>query len=737
MTYSNQNIFGYQATQHFPYYQEKAIYQREKQVTEYLDSIADSRNNNQSQHDTLVALETMIYNLREVYIFQDVNQNKFYNDNKYLEFVNRQLTAFKDRVLVNYQHYLNFAPSFAPQYLEQNITILHEISHGQYSPIRQLNLEHQPIYSRNYFGQTQATFFSTQQQQNLEILMSFRPRIWTPAPPPVSLFSIASHDANHDPYNSHLPSLTESQRSSQDYSGEDRSSEQFFKAQEDKGQEIFGGGDLGDNEKGGYGDDQGRKSPVLAPAQVSVSAPAQSPVQVPAPVLASAPIPAPAPVSSDQGGNAGGDNLDEFEHVLDDILRDNFFQEVGSSGARSHLSPPLNQSTYGNHAQSINESSNPSPSQLPQQPRDPVSDGVDLSRQFARSRVLLRETGSSYLKEVRGSDGDNSLPKPTNNFADQYTSDHTADPRGQSISEERRQSTSPASTKGGENFGKSLNVEADSQVTNLAESDDKLRSSESLGGDSSTAAGTKRRTKQVSWGPDVEIQNGSGAGDYGLGGYSSAPGERQVWRQGQPTLIPSRTGSDLVVVTGSGSQGTYAEGESFGNVGSGYKRYGVTVLSQDTSADLDISQDASDISQLRPAVNGLRAELVFAEPNSQAGSKGTHRLRSEWPTMTSSQTGLQRMDVASGLKDQGSLAKARVTAELGSSNPISISARPEAASFNESNLGRSPEGVSDEGSSVDGRPIPFDRARGKFLVKQDSSKSTPLNPPGARKPYSV
>ena len=83
MTYFNQNSFSYQTTDNIPYYQGLAIVEREKEVTNYLNYIADSTFSNQSQHDILVLMRSAIFNLRNVCIIKDANQNIFYDDNNF------------------------------------------------------------------------------------------------------------------------------------------------------------------------------------------------------------------------------------------------------------------------------------------------------------------------------------------------------------------------------------------------------------------------------------------------------------------------------------------------------------------------------------------------------------------------------------------------------------------------------------------------------------------------------
>lgn len=722
-TYSNQNSFGYQANSFSNYYQKEAIAQREKQVTDYLDFIADSRINNQSQHDTLVALGTLIYDLREVYIIQDANQNKFYDDNRYLEFVNRQLTAFKDRVLVNYQHYLNLAPSFAPQYLEQNITILHELSHGQYSPIRRLNLEHQPIYSFDYYGQAQATFFSTQQQQNLETMMSYRPGIWTPAPPPVSLFSIAGYSNYHDPYNfyssnpakshSYSPSVVKSQGSPENYFVKGELNDRVSQGQESRNQGIVDSDMVSD----------------LGKVQAKASLGHES--------------------------DAGGGLTNEFEVALEDILAKNSFQEGGSqsdtyANFERHISPHLDQKSY-EFEQGIKESRDPSFFQFLQHSSDNQGGGGGLSQKVAEGRASLRETNSRYSKEVQGSgvgsDEEDHLKEPTNYFANHYTVVNDGHNQGEVIGEEHSQSTSPVSANGEEHIDKSLIVEADSKVDNSSgydgqdslpsdlqisaqgqlSLDDNSFSSGSLDDDSSAPAGAKRRGRLVSWGLDVKSQDGSESSNQVLGGDSLASGPRLLRRQGRPFLQGS-DGNHLVVVTRSSPfQGAHAEGQSFGNRQN--SDYIVTfyngnaphrsrlqgIPEEDYFVDSTTSPVTSDVSKPRSAGGELAADLVFAREYSQGGPGNTRRLRSEERGMTHSQTGPERMYVPSDLRvDRRSLDEATATAELVfASDPVAISQRPAVRNFEDPD---NPQGRSTEDSSIDRRSIPFNAAKSKFLL---------------------
>ena len=160
-------------------YNVDVIRKQELEIEDYFNKVADGNLNYLTTEIIINNLKILILGHRQLYdrfYFDDFHQPcRFNEDNSYLVFVNKKLTEFTDKVALNYQQIFATNQRIASKYLEERISILYELVHGEKSPIKFFGLQHKPVYSLSEIhNQLQISFFSSQQQANLEKLIKCR-----------------------------------------------------------------------------------------------------------------------------------------------------------------------------------------------------------------------------------------------------------------------------------------------------------------------------------------------------------------------------------------------------------------------------------------------------------------------------------------------------------------------------------------------------------------------------------
>lgn len=180
-----------------------AIRSRELEVENYLKKFADNE-------IYYLDLATIINNLKILVSLQRDFYNRFYfdnvnkaycvpDDNSFLNFINKALAQYLEKVLENFDDLLTTDTAVASQYLEKNITLLFELTNSQSSPIAKFGLQHHTVFSFNSHGnEVEVTFFSKIQNDNLSKLIDQRSRIiniQSELNHPDSLEGVSQHDS--------------------------------------------------------------------------------------------------------------------------------------------------------------------------------------------------------------------------------------------------------------------------------------------------------------------------------------------------------------------------------------------------------------------------------------------------------------------------------------------------------------------------------------------------------------